>query len=1680
MKKIYILCSLLVSFSFSAMLSAVDIKTPFMTAKLSPKGAMLTALTVKGTAWNVTLQKWGSFTDRITQNISEKTQGLADTAELSFNIKKYTVSKAGTTVTFSGCIGVLPGVVMEKEYFFPNTKPAIRITYRFTNTGNAPVPLGLYTRLFFRTGTDKYQYFQPGAKDIKKIMPGETSLPIKLPGKTFLAVTDGSNRGFLLKLPADDTAGLLNWLIPGGYTQEYLSSQQPIAPGKSRMIDIECIYSENIASAMNSPALTAKKLAGTLPVQVDRMTGIKRKAGLLFFRSIPAPQGSFIDLSFVRQFQDSWRAVELPADKEKSPLAIYSLENGVPNKVTPLEFTRRGRHLIIKVPGIVDKNVVHVDRCKKEGEFIHNISGKTWYGPVTMKCRIYFDAQGGKEAAAADIPLAGALIRNGNMEQADSRNAKRPRYMPFAANPWYQAELQKESSGNTFLRIGKNGFFNFLPEYRKEYTLSLKVRSIGGGGLSRIFVQFYDKNGQYLQRRRLLVLGTKNAFDWKTLERRFYVPDNVAFMRILFLNGQAKGQYLDIDDLQLTLPVETRKSRSRKTVLRDEMTKLWTIPLDLLETISHDLVTPHKKWFKPAAHPVKDVLFISGVGNRITEGNRRVIVELAQRIDLSYTHIPLIPKIKNVVKAYSVYPTHFYPQVSEYTMECLKEIKKLPKVVCFTGVYFNRLQDKNFIDFMAKWQKKGVNFYFYLCSHPPKALLGKEIKPDISPLLPIMSTGPGLKAGSYRFHKNGNSLTIVCSRAQTKSSLVPDNLRFFAKYGYTLPYGFEYPWWEYDYLLELQLLRRLSGIQSPAGLTAAPGGFAVKAARDFSGSVEVNVYTMLRQHLVHKKFPVNLTAGKQVIFPDNFELPGGTFVADLRLLDSKGKVVDAGAIKLFRKEITPLTITLKNKDRIFPHPGKVEFTVDAPGMPQGAKIAVELFNQRAEILFKPEKVAKKQISFSVSLPHLRTFFNYIRAAVIKDGKLLALTTTEFSVPGIPKEMNEFYGFTNPGQSGGAPIKNLEFDFSITGDPRWTHTPGSVRRIRTMGLIPIPRRGDEKVFRPYRDDVKSAPVRTPCFSSPEFHAQLKKDTKFMAENCNFLYNDVNLLWAGDEMFLGRSVCTSPSCLAGFRNELKKSFGTIEALNKNWGSSFKSFADVVPSQLEELKNKNRLGPWLDHKMYMTKVFAENFFGKAREELGKYVPNVKIGPTGTQKPGFGYNWHELMKYCRIAGYYSGVQTKVIHDLSDATLMAGQCGGGYTHGHPDYEVYNYNTMWTTLLNGGNLAYHYAGCAYRGDGAPTRNMIFYTNSLRELKSGIGKLYLSAQPRHEVAILYSQPSLFAAMGSCGQDEWQNSQTSWAKLLDDLRVSARFINYEELAQKGVPSGIRAVVLPFSIALSDQEIANLAKFAAKGGTVIADRNAGIFDAHGRKRSAQELEKLKFITSLNFSLARYNFVQLGGTGGELSASGSGDAEFIKQCRTKVGTLLAQKKITPFVVLTDAKGNEFGCTAKFRIDGSTRVYGFHMEPAELKPALFKTSPQTKVRVKLPRKGHVYDVRSKRYLGLTRSFAMRLVPGWSMIYAVLPFKPESLEVSAPVKVSRGETFKVRFVLMPSKDKQVFRITLHSADGKELKQYSQNLRKSGRPAVEIFIPHNFPKGQYAVKVVHIATGITGKQNFEVK
>ena len=1723
-------------FVFSLVLSglalgAIEVKNKIFDAEIDPRGAVVTKLVVQGKAWSPVFGKRGSFDDQIGRNLGPQTQGIEYTDRLDFELEKMTVSSAGTRLDFSVRSPAYPGLRLWKSYIFSAAKPEFTLRWELRNTGKTPLEVSLNTRSFLLRDNMVNSYLHPRGKGFAEFRSDEEYLFTQAPERPVLALRNDKNDGAVIFLPVDDTAGAMNWILKGpfgGYTQEFFSTQKPILPGKSRSMEIKVVFTSDVMGTAAAAPFRKGELQGTLPVQVERLNRVKPKAKILYGlkNDVRAPE-KFIDVTFNRQFNDAWRCVQLPADAEKLPVAVWRIENGSHAADRPVEFFRKGNCLVLKVPGLLpDGGMAQNDgrawNVVEKGYLMQKSAPFLTFGKVAFPCRIAIGDGNGREVNPGDISAGGALFINYGFERADAKRRSQPEGVPFTS---------RKSAGVTWLGSapGTSGrclqagalHWDFLPEPGLEYRIRFRAKSIVGGEFSYAGVAFFGPDGQWLKNLRKTIFYTKRPFDWQEFELTFRMPDNAALIRFSLRNGKGERQSLLLDDLRITSEVLSAVKQSRKEVSRRELDEVWHIPLSLLEPISMENVSPHEKWFKPAAQVPGEILFLSDVGGSITRTiGRRMIVELAQRNDLKFRHIPLIRKILSTTGAYSVYKTDFAPRLSDYTLACLKELPARPGVVCI--LEFDLAGGgKEFHDLLRSWQKAGTNIYFFQCLNIPKEMLGKNLKPAVQPLMPQMRINRPQAYRRIQWFDNGKSLVAV--RAPNFRYLAPFIPQEVVVKGIRpILCGRDFPWFEFEHQLDMTVLRRLSGIVPAVSLTGADAkGVTLKSAGSFKGALEFSFRSLNRDRLGDRSVPLDLAAGTKV-FPLPVDgLPAGDALLYLRIVDEKKKVVDMGAVKVtLPGEVRP-QVVFADPERIFRRPSPVSFKVT--GVPADQELLVEIENNHGEVVFREKRApGAAETAFTVKLPGVPTALNYVRVRTSKNGVPAGQGWGEFAVTGLPLDLKDYHGFMNCGPVPPEAVRNLGFEFVIAGDPRRT-SPGIFRLLRCCNFAPVPRRGDDKAwFRTYRNDVKTDPVRKPCFSSPEFKKQMHDETAMMVKRCDMRYYDVSNLWSGDEMFLGRSVCYSSSCLAEFRGELKKQYGTVAALNREWGSAFGSFDEVVPKQREELKFPDNLSPWLDHKMFMTKVFAKHFFGTMRDELAALVPGAKTGPTGTPRPGYGYNWREILKYCRIVGYYSGVQTTLINDFGEGGLLAGQCGGGYTHGHIDYEPYNYDTMWQTLINGGNLAYHYFGCAVNGDWKITDNMKYFSKSMKELKRGIGCVWLNAAAEPEVAVLFSMPSLFTAVGTVGEQLWHDTSTSWMKLLGDLRIESRFLASEEAAEKGIPARYKAVILPMTLALSDRVIEALVKFAERGGIVIADTAPGRFDEHGKRRNSAALDRLfvpfageiktKYVTlpgvkgsfetleqgvpfgqfkqcgkggGMNFNLlvSRYSVTQSGGTGGEVSAVTEGEAQLLHLWQKQAGDILLKAGVRPFARVSKSDGSLYGCHARFRQEGPNRFYAFH-RPAggRTGQGRFDFAKGDKVRVQIPVKGHVYEIRSGKYLGFTDTFDMNMVPGWSMIYAVLPQAAGAVTLKGPdTVIPRGGKAQFSFVVAGTAGPQVFHFALSGPDGAEIEHCARNFHAAaGRGGHEVFIPLNAAPGVWKAEITHTVSGKRAAVRFTVK
>ncbi|MBQ7696779.1 MAG: hypothetical protein IJT50_16865, partial [Lentisphaeria bacterium] len=326
------------------------------------------------------------------------------------------------------------------------------------------------------------------------------------------------------------------------------------------------------------------------------------------------------------------------------------------------------------------------------------------------------------------------------------------------------------------------------------------------------------------------------------------------------------------------------------------------------------------------------------------------------------------------------------------------------------------------------------------------------------------------------------------------------------------------------------------------------------------------------------------------------------------------------------------------------------------------------------------------------------------------------------------------------------------------------------------------------------------------------------------------------------------------------------------------------------------------------------------------------------------------------------------------------------------------------------------------------------------------------------------------------------------------------------------------LPATLSISEAEAARLTEFVARGGVLIADFAPGRFDGHGKKWNSAVLAKLfapgkgridvayrdfpaaggrikvaepeipfeakksfgkGWTVNFNISLSDYHFIQLGGAGGETASATSGDAKVQAYMRKLVKKYLDAAGVKPVMSVTDAAGKDFPCMALLRKDGDTYTAALYKEiQARTKSVAipphsrFDLKKGSKLTVKLPVKGHIYEVRSGKYLGYGDTFASFLVPGIANFYAVEKSKVTGLRLSAPPKAAPGATVKVDFTAAGAQGPQVFNVRVTDPKGVTLKLYRKNYRTPGNSGQYTFqIPFNGAPGEWKVQVIHVNTGM---------
>lgn len=1772
------LALLSVAFCLACLATEFKLKNGKTEILLESRGSVIRSLVFNDIELSGKSKECLSFCDQTLGTEDDHSQLMEDFSELEFEARDVLPSN----ILFS-CrgIGAFNWLRLEKKYTLKNDKE-LNVEYALINCSDAQQSAGLWTKSFLvrDTGIVNACLFPSDDGTLRIIdYPSGTQRDewSFTPAQSILGVYGRQDKtGCIIHLPKEMVSGYYDFFSTSRNlaTNEWFLREQPIAPRGTLSFIIRLQLSTDV------PALLAKLPEKDILLSKSpkgKETLVNKKYGKddktikeVYKKS--AKSSLFVDLNPPRQPNDSIRSLKLPEDWSHSKIGVFELANGCSSYDRPVPFVIRDGELLFKVNGYCPEGAY----CKKgeDGRFKEIYSKNRDRGPATMPVRIEAERPENAPVIPLDATVP-SLIVNGDWEEAGAKPN-----MP-AGN--MGREFTAANTHFHWEKCGKNGSYgvriNMNPENKRaalfsiplwlergiKYTVAADIKCENpAANWSVVSVNFFDDNMKPLPRGKDIHLqDDRTRYDWKHIEKIIMPPAGASHAQ-LYIRAYGPQQTLWFDNLVFRPEPYSATPRSPIEIMRDELKGSYYYSIDYAEKLNLERQTPHRDWLVNTVEQMPEVLGIywgySSV--RIETTDRRRIPELYQRMDFPLKPMAIFKHVLSM-QGSSIWHRTFGNDIEPYSVEMLKAIENPPKLVLLNNLNFKTEIQQEVIDIWADWQKRGSAMLFMNCDNVPETLLGKpiplpeeilgtipqmrEVKPwDIKRVVSAYQGPVSRNMIVKRFTNDCHYQSLYCFPcvpAEKAGELV-------SSYD-----SRDFPYWEYISLLKLKAMRNLADVALSVKALSCDGTTlklqVSQAICDNKAEVTLEqTFTDLHRRVLGKSsrkmtFDKAGIINVQLDFP---ELPEKSTIVEYFLKDANGRIYDSGAALAATQSSAALqSVRMSRDDRIYGMDEDITVLATISRAPAGAKLQcwVEDSFGRTVRRFQQDLAIGKELRFTFRLDAPHTFLYTVFADVMKDGTVLDTQAIEFSYrrPSFlqPDEVASIL-WKSQGEALSL-IHDLGYKLCLTNFANDNVGRGSAAAIVNSNLEVISFGGGTisvpwESRNTYRGDVKTDPVRNPCFNDPAHIAKTQELIDAAAKKSKFNYYNVRAHALADEAFLGQSVCYSEHCLGEFRKFLKGRYASLEQLNKQWETSFATWEEVKPCQLEELQSRENLAQWLEHKLFMSTVFARNWVGTTVEQLRKTNPEAFGGLSGTAGPGYSFDWAQMPKYNPLIMCYGGIQRNMICDLAPKGTIIG-AWSGYQTAITENESTIKQTLWHNLFSGMNVIATWPGEMVLGDLSISKGMQYYSEGMKELQAGIGKMMLHSVPaRRDVAVLYSQSSLYSAMGThVGNTMWQDSQNSWAGVMLDMSIDHRFISYEELQKTAPPE--KVLILSATLSLDEAMLDNIDKYVRNGGTVIADFGTGWFDGHGTVDKARKAATLfgvdrsaaslmpdsprkylilneqtaktgpyqmgesgikatdAIVTAafedgspaifqrklgkgrlilLNLAIDSYSAISLGGVGGEETIEKNGSLKYRDDVQKLVLNSMAAVNVHPNCVVTDEKGRPVECKATLRKDGENFFFGFLLSTRTGAP--FAKLPRKKVHVELPFKGFAIALRRNLILGQCSAFDLEMTPGDAEVIALLPQKPGKIVLDVPRKVKAGELATIGLSTKNGKGNHTYHLEFVAPDGTVPEAYARNLylpAKGGKDSFQFAFSDQ--PGKWKIRVKNLTTSATSEETF---
>ena len=560
-----------------------------------------------------------------------------------------------------------------------------------------------------------------------------------------------------------------------------------------------------------------------------------------------------------------------------------------------------------------------------------------------------------------------------------------------------------------------------------------------------------------------------------------------------------------------------------------------------------------------------------------------------------------------------------------------------------------------------------------------------------------------------------------------------------------------------------------------------------------------------------------------------------------------------------------------------------------------------------------------------------------------------------------------------------------------------------------------------------------------------------------------------------------LCFRESTLKAMRAWLKEAYGSLQALNEQWGTRFTQWDDVIPDDTYEARERGNYSSWADHRTFMEICWADQF-KYVRDIVNQVDPGGLVQLSGTQATSShnGYDYSRFDKYVgQMNPYDIDNQLEYHHTFNPDLKISGQAGYGALGKGVIYDYYHHLFLKET---GGAYIFWQVSSLNPDLRMCEAGRIMKEGMDEMLKRGIGRLISSYDPENEmkIAIHFSYPSIHAAWIVDGEivpqtgdndsetlKEYNRDRDGWVKVLHDMGVGFDFIAYSSIENGGLDQ-YKVFILPMSYAISDKEVEEIKKFVENGGILIADALPGVMDDHAKFRPERALADVFGInaraykreeliipqceTDLKTKKARV--LSIKGKKREIlyNQFGKGKAYLLnyfmetypaeKAAGTNEAALqriidvFERENLKSSVCFTDESGNS---------DRRVEIYSFS-EPGNSARLLGllpgRQGNNRLVKLHLGETVHLYDVRDGKFLGKGKAFDLRVEPSVPGLYALVKDEVTTLDIKGVSGKKLGDEVKLNLNIINGKGisglRSVVRVNVYDPTGKYLNYYSRN------------------------------------------